>query len=189
MSIRHKRFACIAISYERGYNQTHVKSITISGSHDNRNVPYVVCHHLGLHYNPWIQLTCSLQWYIISSLGFARNIPCCVAISPAIYDHRHSRPAYDILMGRPFNVLTKSIVRTTPTKITLTICDPIIQEKFTTIPTLPRGSLQAPIQTRQRNTKFSCPPQGSDWRSMKIATVYIQFTVHSAFSSIIGNYG
>ena len=75
------------------------------------------------------------------SLGLARNIPCRIGdITLYLQIHVIRDPAYDILMGRPFDVLTESIVRNYANEDqTITICDPNSGE-VTTIPTLPRGS-------------------------------------------------
>jgi len=92
-------------------NQTHVESIIDPGSQIIA-MSDAVCHDLGLHYDPQIQLNMqSANGTVDKLLGLARNIPCRVGDItlylqiPVIRD-----PAYDILMGRPFDVLTKSIV-------------------------------------------------------------------------------
>ena len=75
------------------------------------------------------------------SLGLARNIPCHVGdITLYLQIHVICNPAYNILMGRPFNVLTESIVHNYANEDqTITIRDPNSGE-ITTILTLPRGS-------------------------------------------------
>ena len=72
-----------------------------------------VCHDLGLHYNLQIQLNMqSTNGTVNKSLGFARNIPCHIGnITLYLQIHVIRDPAYDILMGRPFDVLTESMLR------------------------------------------------------------------------------
>jgi hypothetical protein len=49
-------------------------------------------------------------------------------------------PAYDILLGRPFDVITQSVVRNFPDENqTVTILDPNTSKKAT-VPTIQRGS-------------------------------------------------
>ena len=47
-------------------------------------------------------------------------------------------PAYDVLLGRPFDVLTESVIRNYRNEAqTITICDPNTS-RTVTIPTIPR---------------------------------------------------
>ena len=51
-------------------------------------------------------------------------------------------PAYDILLGRPFNVLTQSIIRNyADENQTITIIDPNTGRRAT-VPTIPHGSFK-----------------------------------------------
>ncbi|KAJ7101247.1 hypothetical protein B0H15DRAFT_769685 [Mycena belliarum] len=60
-------------------------------------------------------------------------------------------PAYDILLGRPFDVLTESVVRNFSNENqTITICDPNTG-KVATVPTVPRG----PPRARPQNFHHS----------------------------------
>jgi len=121
-------------------NQTHVESIIDPGSQIIAMLD-AVCHNLGLHYNPCIQLNMQLVNGIIDkSLGFACNIPCHISdITLYLQIHVICDPTYDILMGQPFDVLTQSIICNYANKDqTITICDPNSGE-VTTIPTIPRG--------------------------------------------------
>ena len=83
----------------------------------------------------------SVNGTVNKSLGLARNIPCRIGnITLYLQIHIIHNPAYDILMGRPFDVLTESIVcNYTNEDQTITIHNPNLGE-VTTIPTLPRGS-------------------------------------------------
>ena len=121
-------------------NQTHVESIINPGL-QIITMSDAVCHNLGLHYNPCIQLNMqSANGIINKSLGLARNIPCRVSdITLYLQIHVICDPTYDILMGRPFDVLTQSIIRNYVNKDqTITIHNPNSGE-VTTIPTIPRG--------------------------------------------------
>ena len=77
------------------------------------------------------------------SLGLARNVPFLVGdITLYLQVHILRKPAYDILLGRPFDVLTQSIVRNyADENQTVTIIDPNTSRKAT-VPTIPRGSFR-----------------------------------------------
>jgi len=81
-------------------NQTHVESIIDPGL-QIITMSDAVCHNLGLHYNPHIQLNMqSANGIIDKSLGLACNIPCCVGdITLYLQIHAIHDPAYNILMG------------------------------------------------------------------------------------------
>ena len=86
-----------------------------------------VCHDFSLAYNPSIKLNMQLaNGGMDQSLGLAHNVPC--QISPImLYFQLHiiCSPAYDILLGHPFNVLTESTVKNYSNKDqTITINDP-----------------------------------------------------------------
>ena len=99
------------------------------------------CHSLGLAYDPRIRLnmesangTC--DW----SLGLARNVPFRIG-DIALYFQVHiiNSPSYNILLGRPFDVLTESVIRNYANEDqTITITDPNTG-KQATIPTFARG--------------------------------------------------
>jgi len=121
-------------------NQTHVESIINPGSQIITMLD-AVCHNLGLHYDPRIQLNMqSVNGIIDKSLSLACNIPCRISdITLYLQIHVICDPTYDILMGRPFDVLTQSIIRNYVNKDqTITIHNPNSGE-VTTIPTIPRG--------------------------------------------------
>jgi len=99
------------------------------------------CHSLGLAYDPRIRLnmesangTC--DW----SLGLARNVPFRIGdITLYFQVHIINSPSYDILLGRPFDVLTESVIRNYANEDqTITITDPNTG-KQATIPTFARG--------------------------------------------------
>jgi len=100
-----------------------------------------VCHDLGLAYDPSIRLNMqSANGELDKSLGLAHNVPCRIAdITLFLQVHVIRSPAYDILVGRPFDVLTESVVKNYANEDqTITICDPN-SGRCATIPTVPRG--------------------------------------------------
>ena len=75
------------------------------------------------------------------SLGLARNVP--FKIGPVTFymqAHVIDSTAYDVLLGRPFDVLTESVIRNFKNEDqTITIHDPN-SGKHITVPTLARGT-------------------------------------------------
>jgi hypothetical protein len=103
-------------------------------------VSEAICHNLGLSYDPTIQLNMrSANGEIDRSLGLARNVPCRIGpITLFLQMHVIREAAYDVLLGRPFDVLTESVVRNYEDEHqTITIRDPN-SGKIVTIPTLPK---------------------------------------------------
>lgn len=101
------------------------------------------CHSLGLAYDPNILLNMesangTLDW----SLGLARNVPFLVgSITLYMQVHVIRSPAYDILLGRPFDILTESVVKNYANEDqTITISDPNSNQQIT-IPTFARRSV------------------------------------------------
>jgi hypothetical protein len=100
-----------------------------------------VCHELVLAYDPSIVLHMeSANGSVDPSLGLARNVPFLVgSITVYLQVHVIQSPAYDILLGRPFDVLTESIVRNFKNEDqTITLHDPN-SGQVATIPTISRG--------------------------------------------------
>jgi hypothetical protein len=100
-----------------------------------------VCHELALAYDPSVVLHMeSANGSVDPSLGLARNVPFLVgSITVYLQVHVIRSPAYDILLGRPFDVLTESIVRNFKNEDqTITLHDPN-SGQVTTIPTIGRG--------------------------------------------------
>jgi hypothetical protein len=100
-----------------------------------------VCHHLRLAYDPTIFLTMeSANGSCDRSLGLARNVHCKIGgINLYFQIHVIRNPAYDMLIGRPFDVLTQSIVHNySNSDQTITIHDPNSRQIYT-IPTFPRS--------------------------------------------------
>jgi hypothetical protein len=100
-----------------------------------------VCHDLALVYDPSIRLHMqsangTMDW----SLGLARNVPFTIGkITLYMQVHIIGSPAYDILLGRPFDILTESIIKNYANEDqTVTITDPNTGQMYT-VPTVPRG--------------------------------------------------
>ena len=86
-----------------------------------------VANYLGISYNPSIVLNIqSTNGTMDKSLGLACNIPCTLGnITFYLQIHILWSPAYDILLGWPFDVLTKSVVNTlNKSETTITVMDP-----------------------------------------------------------------
>ena len=100
------------------------------------------CHSLSLAYDPRIRLQMesangTFDW----SLGLARNVPFLLGtITVYLQVHIIRSPSYDVLLGRPFDVLTESMIRNFANEEqTITITDPNSQKQCT-IPTFARGT-------------------------------------------------
>ena len=100
-----------------------------------------VCNDLGLIYDPSIILNMqSANRAVDQSLGLACNVPLQVSeITLYVQIHIIRNLAYNILLGRPFDILTESIVHNYANEDqTLTICNPN-SGLHATILTLPHG--------------------------------------------------
>ncbi len=101
-----------------------------------------VCHELSLLYDPSITLNMqSANGTVDKSLGLARNVPFRIGnLTFYMQVHIIRAPAYDILFGRPFDILTESVVRNFSNEDqTITVSDPNTGQ-VVTVPTMPRGS-------------------------------------------------
>ena len=100
------------------------------------------CHSLGLIYNLEVKLSMqSANSEIDETLGLARNVPIQIGeIMLYLQFHIVRNPTYDILLGRPFDVLVESIVCNFENESqTVTIHDPNTG-KTATVPTFTRGT-------------------------------------------------
>lgn len=124
-------------------NKEYVEAIIDPGSQIIAMSEHV-CHALGLSYDPTIRLNMqSANGEVDQSLGLVRNVPFCVA-NIVLYLQMHviRAAAYDILLGRPFDVLTRSVVKNFHNEDqTITIKCPNTGT-IATIPTIARGSAQ-----------------------------------------------
>lgn len=94
-----------------------------------------------LSYNPTIQLNMqSANGEVEKSLGLVRNMPFKVStIVLYLQVHVVHNAVYDMLLGRPFDVLTKSVIKSFDNEDqTITIECPNTGQ-IATIPTIPRG--------------------------------------------------
>ena len=101
-----------------------------------------VCHSLGLIYDPEVKLSMqSANGEIDEMLGLMRNVPIQIGeITLYLQFHIMRNPAYDILLGRPFDVLVESIIFNFENKSqTVTIHDPNTG-KTATVLTFARGT-------------------------------------------------
>ena len=100
-----------------------------------------VCHALGISYDPTFKISLqSANSTLDYSLGLARHVPFQIAeITVYLQVHVIRDTAYDILLGRPFDVLTSSCVKNYSNEDqTITIVCPNTRQQAT-VPTLPRG--------------------------------------------------
>ena len=107
-----------------------------------------VCHSLGLAYDPTVRLDMqSVNGELDKSEGLLCNVPFRVGnIQLYLQIHVIRNAAYDILLGRPFDVLTRSVVKNYANEEqTITIACPNSGE-IATIPTIRRGSWRAKSQ-------------------------------------------
>jgi hypothetical protein len=115
-----------------------------------------VCHELGLAYDPSIVLHMqSANGTLDQSLGLSRNVPFQIGkITMYLQVHVISSPAYDVLLGRPFDVLTESVVRNFSNEDqTITIQDPNTGRRVT-VPTFPR-TRKVPKCTHPRHAEHN----------------------------------
>ena len=103
-----------------------------------------VCHELSLIYDPSITLNMqSANGTVDKSLSLARNVPFRIG-NLTIYMQVHiiRAPAYNILFGRPFDILTESVICNFANEDqTITVTDPN-SGQVVTIPTMSRGSIR-----------------------------------------------
>ncbi|KAG5637420.1 hypothetical protein H0H81_004627 [Sphagnurus paluster] len=114
-----------------------------------------ICHALRIQYDPSVILNMqSANGSLDPSLGLARNVPCTIGnLTLYLQIHVIRNPAYDILLGRPFDVLTSSNVKTYPDGNTvITITDPNTGE-IRSIPTFARGEHHCKHQTANFRVK------------------------------------
>ena len=128
-------------------HQQHVEAILDPGSQIIA-MAEDVCFDLGLAYDPTIVLNMqSANGEVDQSLGLARNVPIQIGdMTLYIQIHIIRSPAYDILLGRPFDILTESVVRNFANEDqTITIFDPNSGRRAT-VPTSARGRPRRPLQ-------------------------------------------
>src|SRR6266404_8936344 len=100
------------------------------------------CTALALPYDPAVTLNMiAANGGVDQSLGIARNVPFLIGDITLFFQvHILWSPAYDILLGRPFDMLTQSVVRNfRDENQSVTIKDPN-SPRTTTVPTIARDS-------------------------------------------------
>ncbi|KAG6896842.1 hypothetical protein C0993_007981 [Termitomyces sp. T159_Od127] len=106
-------------------HRTEVEAIVDSGSQIISMVAEVASD-LGLIYDPSIVLNMqSANGTVDRSLGLAKNVPCTIGdVMFYLQIHIIRSPAYDLLLGRPFDILARSIVQILSNEeTTLTLSD------------------------------------------------------------------
>jgi len=108
---------------------------------------------LAIPYDLTVQLSMmSANGEVDKTLGIAHNVPFLVGdIILYMQVHILRAPAYDILLGRPFNVLTKLVIcNYLDENQTVTIRDPNTGH-MATVPTIPHGSFRFANRRRPSN--------------------------------------
>ena len=108
---------------------------------------------LGLTWDPNIRINMeSASSHIEKTLGLARNVPFTVGgITIYLQIHILENPPYKVLLGRPFETLTTSTVKTKSDGATLvTIIDPNTKRQAT-IPAYERG--KGPEELRKQKVQ------------------------------------
>ncbi|KNZ81106.1 hypothetical protein J132_03097, partial [Termitomyces sp. J132] len=133
-------------------NKEEVECIHDSGS-QIISMSAEIASDIGLSYDPNIVLNMqSANGTMDRLLGLARNVPCTIG-NMTIYLQIHVlwSLTYDILLGHPFDVLTRSTVNTlSNVETTITITDPNTGQ-WRTIPTFPRSKSKT---NNRQNVRF-----------------------------------
>jgi hypothetical protein len=114
-----------------------------------------VCMALSIMYDPNVHLNMvSANGSVDQSLSLAKNIPFKIGkITIYLQVHILRQPAYNILLGRPFDILMESVmVNYRDENQTITILDPNTGKKAT-VPTVKHGSYRFSEKHKQRNAK------------------------------------
>ncbi|KAF9030163.1 hypothetical protein BJ165DRAFT_1535759 [Panaeolus papilionaceus] len=119
------------------------------------SMDYQVAKQLGIAFDPSVVIHMqSANKQVEPSIGLARNVPFMIGnVEIFLQVHILKGPAYRILMGRPFDTLTESVVQNfRDGDQTVTITDPNSGEKCT-FPTFARGTrpddVPAPSQMKE----------------------------------------
>jgi hypothetical protein len=115
-----------------------------------------VCHELGFSYDPEVRIPMqSANGEVDRALGLARNVPFTIGdMTFYLQVHVIRQAAYDILLGRPFDVLASSIVRNFHNEDqTITLHCPNTNRSIT-VPTLPRTRPRYRMPERHHEQDF-----------------------------------
>ncbi len=144
--------------------RAHVESLIDSGS-QIVSTSQKIAEKAGLHWDPDIVIYMqSANRSIEKSLGLARNVPFVFGdMTVLLQVHIIREPAYDLLLGRPFDTLTESqISNFADGGQTLTLTEPMTKRRVT-IPTYQRGTtrettiLEKPLKTDDNSTATTKP--------------------------------
>ena len=131
-----------------------VESVTDSGS-QIVSMALRTAEKLMLNWDPDVQIYMqSANGQLKKSAGLARNVPFLFGdITVYLQVHVIDQPAYKVLLGRPFEILTESTIRNkTDGSQTLTIRDPN-SKKRVTMPTHVRGEFSIATQPKPVNNR------------------------------------
>ena len=126
---------------------SHVESILDGGS-QIVSMSADIARKLALSYNPDIVIQMqSANRQIQPTLGLARNVPfLCGEITIYLQVHIIEKPAYKVLLGRPFDVITQSVIKNqSDGGQTITLKDPSSGNRVL-MPTFARGSDPKPLR-------------------------------------------
>jgi hypothetical protein len=98
------------------------------------------CNELGLAYDPSIRLNMqSANGNCNLSLGLACNVPFLISsLTFYLQVHIVQSPAYDVLLGWPFNILTESVIQNSANEDQSITIHNLNTSRKITIPTVPR---------------------------------------------------
>ena len=101
-----------------------------------------MCHALALIYNPRIRLCMQLaNREVDKTLGLALNVPILVRdITLYVQFHIVGNPAYDVLLGQPFDILVKSIVQNYSNEDQMIMIHNPNSRRIVMVPTFPCGT-------------------------------------------------
>ena len=101
-----------------------------------------MCHALALIYDPRICLRMqSANREVDETLGLTRNVPILVGdITLYVQFHIVRNPAYDILLGQPFDILVESIVQNYSNGDQTIMIHDLSSRRIVTVPTFPCGT-------------------------------------------------
>jgi hypothetical protein len=133
-------------------NKQQVESMVDGGSQIIA-ISEAISHELSIPYDPRIILKMqSANGAVTPSLSLARNVPFRIwDITLYLQVHVLRSPAYNILLGRPFDILTESVILNfSDENQTITIRDPNTGT-VSTVHTIPRGPPRSCIQGFQHS--------------------------------------
>lgn len=142
-----------------------VESVLDSGS-QIVSMALSIAEELSIPWDPDVQIYMqSANGQLKKSAGLARNVAYIFGdLTLYLQVHIIDQPAYHVLLGRPFEILTESTIQNRRDgSQTLTIRDPN-SERRQTIPTVPRGVYSAITQPKKRATVEEVPDEGEKSR-------------------------